>query len=292
MAKLTIVSVLLFTLLGNTINVDCNDLSNNPCDGSELFGLVCKMLQVLKSDVETGNKEIETRFNALSDLQKSSTKEMKMELAKESNLLSKKHAADVKMLIGLIEEKIQSTTSVLQSKIEANRKKTYSEISALSNTTKINVNILKEEVEKRIKNNTSMYTKSVEKLETRITDGKQELNQIIQSEKATIVKDFDNKIKAITISYLHHIDSVKKLLEQQIQQGKQQWPAGNFCILRSGACPPGFKSIDGYMRAIVQYAVNTNYVKAANFGSSSIRCHGYCGQYGKYSELNLSTCCK
>jgi len=302
-----IITVLLFTLLGNIVNVGCTDLSENPCNGSELFGLVCKMLVVLKRDAENASKDIEARFNALSDLQKNATKEIKMEIAKESKLLSEKHAADVKMLIGMIEEKIQSTSSVLQSKIEENRKNTSLKIDALSNTTKVDLLTLEDEVEKRIKNNTSLYQKSVEKLETEISEGKQQLNQTMQSEKAIIIKDYDSKIAKMNSFYQQNIVSVQQILQQEIQQNKQQiqdlyikynqvkiskWPAGKYCILRNGACPTGFQRIDGHMIAIKQYLVDHNRLKAANFGSSSIKCHGTCGQWGSFSELHLSTCCK
>lgn len=137
---------------------------------------------------------------------------------------------------------------------------------------------------------------------------KKELTNKIYSEKATIEKEFNTKYVTLKSDYKNSIAAVQSQLAHQIQQNKKQlqdlynkynqvkvskWPAGSYCILQNGSCPPGFKSIQGWLRAINQFAANGNYVKTAYFGSSNIKCHGSCGQYGNWiGELTLSTCCK
>ena len=71
------------------------------------------------------------------------------------------------------------------------------------------------------------------------------------------------------------------------------WPKGHYCILQSGPCPAGFKSISGHLRAINMYSHTKTYIKTAQFGDSKLQCHGNCGQYGHWvGDFFLSTCCK
>ena len=80
-------------------------------------------------------------------------------------------------------------------------------------------------------------------------------------------------------------------VEEEARRGK--WPDGAFCFLANGACPAGFETMSGYMKAVSLYAGSAGYIKPATFGSSKIKCHGNCGQYGHWTgELYLVTCCK
>ena len=80
-------------------------------------------------------------------------------------------------------------------------------------------------------------------------------------------------------------------VEEEARRGK--WPDGAFCFLANGACPSGFSTIHGHMKAIKLYRGTANYLSPANFGNSSIRCHGPCTRADQWSaELNLVTCCK
>lgn len=72
-----------------------------------------------------------------------------------------------------------------------------------------------------------------------------------------------------------------------------EWPEGQYCIFQGGgSCPSEFTAHEGSLRAIRQYSANGSYIKSAAFGDSTIKCHGSCGQYGPYGELNLKVCCK
>lgn len=90
-------------------------------------------------------------------------------------------------------------------------------------------------------------------------------------------------------TFLRGFDSQGNIICEPNTSG---WPSGSYCIGRNGSCPSGFYRVDGWLRAIDLYAANFNYIGQASFGSSSIRCHGYCGQYGHEGELHLSFCCK
>ena len=72
-----------------------------------------------------------------------------------------------------------------------------------------------------------------------------------------------------------------------------QWPPGSYCILASGSCPAGFTRSQGHLRALKQYSHTSAYITQATFGSSYIRCHGRCGQYGQWvGDLVIAACCK
>ncbi|MEN8219858.1 MAG: hypothetical protein ABFS56_26615, partial [Pseudomonadota bacterium] len=71
------------------------------------------------------------------------------------------------------------------------------------------------------------------------------------------------------------------------------WQSGNYCIFANGACPSGFSRHEGYLKAISLYSGSSSYIKQSTFGSSKIKCHGDCGQYGHWTgELYLQICCK
>jgi len=76
---------------------------------------------------------------------------------------------------------------------------------------------------------------------------------------------------------------------RKIEVGK--WPQGSYCIFRSGNCPSGFRALYGRIGGISVFRDNSNYVTAAKFGSSEIRCHGTCGQYNR-ADMSLAVCCK
>lgn len=86
------------------------------------------------------------------------------------------------------------------------------------------------------------------------------------------------------------------LLESEVASLRAKvgdWPEGQYCIFQGGGvCPGGFTASEGSLRAIRQYSAGGGYIKAAKFGDSSIKCHGGCGQYGPYGEINLKVCCK
>ncbi|XP_078356089.1 uncharacterized protein LOC144640903 isoform X2 [Oculina patagonica] len=92
------------------------------------------------------------------------------------------------------------------------------------------------------------------------------------------------------------LQSVKSDLEktkQELQEAIGQWPPGHYCILASGSCPAGFTRHAGHMRALRQYTATHTYINQATFGSSSIKCHGRCGQYGQWvGDLVIAACCK
>ena len=97
-------------------------------------------------------------------------------------------------------------------------------------------------------------------------------------------------------SSIHLTDKRADAILDQIHQLKGnigKWPVGKYCIFRSGgSCPTGFTLRSGHLRALATYASNTSYIYPVEFGDSSIKCHGYCGQYGNWAELNLNICCK
>ena len=68
-----------------------------------------------------------------------------------------------------------------------------------------------------------------------------------------------------------------------------RWPAGKYCLLRSGPCPKGFSQKDASINANSVWSCSI--VRDVQFGSSSIRKHRGCS-YGNYADIILSTCCK
>lgn len=75
------------------------------------------------------------------------------------------------------------------------------------------------------------------------------------------------------------------------------WPAGSYCILRSGgSCPAGFSQQNGHVRAIPGYsAQNTMYYSNTNVGDSYLGGHGGISnpfQYGALADVILTACCK
>lgn len=93
-------------------------------------------------------------------------------------------------------------------------------------------------------------------------------------------------------------DELAKLRDRITALEKEpDWPAGTFCIFRSGKCPAGFKGQQGRMAAIRMYhGGDTSYLKTMRFGNSSIGWHnsGAATRNGEswLGELNLSVCCK
>ena len=113
---------------------------------------------------------------------------------------------------------------------------------------------------------------------------------IVKTDITTAIRQEYRQTLAETVNKL--TASIKDLQHKYDQVKIPRWPPGSYCILANGNCPSGFKQAYGYLRAIMQYAVNPTYIKQATFGSSKIQCHGSCGQWGAYSELHLVTCCK
>jgi len=298
-----------YVLIGNLVVVNCIAATDNPCDGGQLFDLVCKMLKVMKKDAETGKKQLETRFKILSEMQNINKKEHKADIEQESKRLLLKQTNDVKMLVQMIEQKIKNASFVLQHKVNQNQKDMDLRVKAILNTSEANLYKFEQEVRIRMKNNTSVFKQAVQELEYEMDQDNKVLRNEIQAEKVIVVKGLETKISSLKSDYEHSITSVQNMLLQQVQQNQRQiqelnkkyndqvnaakWPKGKYCILNNGVCPPGFTSIQGYMRAINMYSANGIYIKPAYFGSSSITCHGKCGQYGNWvGELLLSTCCK
>lgn len=174
-SRMNILTFLSLTLVGHFVSVNCD--SDNPCDGGELFNLVCQMLRVMKKNVARGNRELETRFNTLTGLQKNATEELKAEIAKESKRLSQKQASDVKMLVGMIEEKIKGASSILQVKMEKNQKAANDKIDTLRAMNEKDILALETEVNEKMSNNTSAYKQTVQKLETEIEADKKRTNK-------------------------------------------------------------------------------------------------------------------
>ena len=101
---------------------------------------------------------------------------------------------------------------------------------------------------------------------------------------ATIRQEYQQKLTQ-TVNKLNA--EIADLQRKYEQVRIPRWPGGSYCILANGACPGGFTQIYGYMKAIVQYAVNPTYIKQATFGSSKMVCHGSCGQYGSLQRTSF-----
>lgn len=94
-----------------------DDATNNPCDGGELFSLVCKMLTIMKRNTATARKHLEAKFEAMEKEQKNVTLQVQNKLPQESEKLLQQHDSDVKVLVKLIETKVQTVTKILDKDI-------------------------------------------------------------------------------------------------------------------------------------------------------------------------------
>ncbi|XP_066910938.1 putative leucine-rich repeat-containing protein DDB_G0290503 [Clytia hemisphaerica] len=139
------------------------------------------------------------------------------------------------------------------------------------------------------------------------------LNADIRNDFQKKINELENKFKQdsqqmktqLELSFKSSLQNQANVFQNKISQQNQQinrlssevskpstWPAGSYCIFRSGSCPPGFVARGGYINAIRTYSADNRYIKAMTFGNSQIKCHGSCGQYGPYAELHIYTCCK
>jgi len=80
----------------------------------------------------------------------------------------------------------------------------------------------------------------------------------------------------------------------QVQDAPAKWPAGAYCIWKSGECPAGFTERNGYTGSNVR--LNGD-VKEVKIGDSSIevqesRCKTCVKRYGMFVKLDLKACCK
>ena len=279
----------------------------NPCDG-EMFALVCKTLRIMKRDAALSKRRLEERFNAINELQLNDTRDTKMAIQQEANKLSQKHASDVRMVTDMMERKLKALSSLLRHKIIETKQGLEIKNDNILRSTKGDLSKLKMEVLKRLENNTAVYKRGVQKVETQIQVNKNTLTQQLQSEVGTVRTDISSKYNTLKQESGTNLAALKSEIIQHIQRNNQQlqdlknkydqvktpkWPAGGYCILANGKCPSWFKLVYGYMRAISLFAGNIHYIRQATFGSSNIRCHGRCGQYGHWiGELNLNACCK
>ena len=113
-----------------------------------------------------------------------------------------------------------------------------------------------------------------------------------------------SKISTITLalneakSQIEHLQAdlltaKTKINELAENEALPTWPEGSYCILASGACPPGFTRYSGYIRAFNTYSYNSNYIQAAAFGDSYMGCHGDCGRNTHWdAEFGITSCCK
>ena len=78
--------------------------------------------------------------------------------------------------------------------------------------------------------------------------------------------------------------------------GPSVWPDGNYCIFKSGNCPPGFTESEGSLAAIWMYRGTEPHVIESSFGDSSIKHHDPTNRPSNepswHGELNIKTCCK
>ncbi|XP_057311656.1 uncharacterized protein LOC130649402 [Hydractinia symbiolongicarpus] len=283
-----------------------DDATSNPCDGGELFSLVCKMLTIMKRNTATARKHLEAKFVAVEKEQKNVTLQVQKKFRKESEKLLQKHDSDVKALVKLIETKVQTVTKILDKKMSENKKTMDERLTMIWGVTQSNLSRLETKIVKQINNSMVLNSKNFNKLESEIVDNKNDLTEKLKLEKAEMNARVNTKYENIKNECQKKITSVQHQMTTQIQKNQQQiqnlltkykqtsnWPSGSYCILQNGACPAGFRSIMGHMIALSMYAATSTYIKPVAFGNSRISCHGRCGQYPNYfGELHISACCK
>ena len=98
----------------------------------------------------------------------------------------------------------------------------------------------------------------------------------------TLVQNLDKKYSTAVQDLQGKYNSVKT----------PRWPAGGYCIWKSGNCPAGFHPISAQLLALRQYANRSPYIVANQFGNSRIGCHGNCNHGDYHGDIQISVCCK
>jgi len=87
------------------------------------------------------------------------------------------------------------------------------------------------------------------------------------------------------------LDDLKKEVAA-LKSKAPEWPAGSYCIWKSGACPPGFKALAGSMGSNLQWPVDIDQAQAVKIGESSIKISKEYPRYGVFVAMDLAACCK
>ena len=207
-----------------------------------------------------------------------------------------------------MEKRVDTFSQMLKYKIQETRHEMDLKAGNILKLAHKDVVKLRNEVITQFKKNKIIYKKGVKHLTAINDENKNITNHIMQLQTLGIENEFNGRILSIRSKYSKQSDAVNRNIQQTLQHNHVQlldlkrkvenidttrWTQGSYCILANGACPIGFKSINGQMRAISMYSPNATYMKEAIFGGSKISCHGKCGKYGHWiADLFIAACCK
>jgi len=152
----------------------------------------------------------------------------------------------------------------------------------------LNVNLESETAERR-----SQFS-SRQNISSRLAVAVNEMKNLktrLEGETTTLKKG-QEELRAQSVTKANEISIEMSNIKNTMNHLPGKWSGGSYCILANGACPPGFARYRGHLYAIKMYSHLPQWVGAANFGDSYIKCHGHNCQYSDYAELVLTSCCK
>ena len=117
------------------------------------------------------------------------------------------------------------------------------------------------------------------------------LEKRIYRETSSLKKE-QNMLKSASNTETNKLENDIIQMRGAMNQLPGKWPGGSYCILANGVCPPGFARYQGHLYAIKMYSHLPQWVGAATFGDSFIKCHGTNCKYTNYAEIRLTSCCK
>lgn len=286
------------------------DAEDNPCKGKP-FSSVCKIMIDMKRDLDYSNEQTKERFGEIKQMFEglNEQKEAKSLVEKEVEALSKIQASGIKMVTKEMEKRVETFSQMLKYKIQETKREMDLKTDTILRIANKDVVKLRDDVIAQFKANKAVYKNGVSHLEAISDENRNVTSYIMKVQKLTIENEFNSKLLTLKSECFNEIAAVEGQLKQQIQQNHLQvldlkkkiegvnnrkWPLGSYCILANGACPTGFKTISGQMRAISMYSANSTYMKEAVFGASKMTCHGLtCGKYGHWiGDLSITACCK
>ena len=174
------------------------------------------------------------------------------------------------------------------------KKGTETDIGAIRHELDTDIGAIRHELETSLTSINSSLQIQADDIRLEVTTEISRINEEVTIEISRIDEEVTTEISRIDEEVTTELSRIDEM-EEEVEARRGMWPDGAFCFLANGACPAGFNTISGHMRALSLYDGGNRefYITPATFGSSGIRCHGACGRNSNYlGELHLVTCCK